>query len=121
MGRSCSISAKPGTRSHPDGARGRAVGEGEGFRRSREPSPLGGRRTPFDATVSRHHLFDPRSGTSAATYAWITVEAPTATEADAWSTAFSLMPMADIRKTLASTAIRRVRLRENEKTPVITL
>jgi metal-dependent HD superfamily phosphatase/phosphodiesterase len=31
------------------------------------------------------------------------------------------MPMADIRKTLASTAIRRVRLRENEKTPVITL
>lgn len=51
----------------------------------------------FDRAGQFHHLFDPRSGRSPALYRSVSVLAPTATEADALSTAFSLMPEADIR------------------------
>lgn len=72
--------------------------------------------------AAANHLFDPRHGNSAAAYAWIGVEAPTATEADAWSTAFSFMPTARIRAALPHTTIRRVRLREEGRaTPIVVL
>jgi len=77
--------------------------------------------TPFAPDAAANHLFDPRTGRSAKAYSWISVEAPTATEADAWSTAFSLMPLAAIRKALPGTAIRRVRLREQGAAAIITL
>lgn len=63
--------------------------------------------TAFSA-AGANHLFDPRSGRSAARHTWVSVAAPTATEADAWSTAFALMPTAAIRAALPHTAIRRV-------------
>lgn len=77
--------------------------------------------SPFTPEVAANHLFDPHSGRPAGTYAWISVEAPTATEADAWSTAFSLMPEARIREALPGTAIRRVRLKKQGKGAIITL
>lgn len=77
--------------------------------------------TPFTPEAAVNHLFDPRSGNPAGTYGWIGVEAPTATEADAWSTAFSLTPLTGIRATLPRTAIRRVRLRERGKGAIITI
>lgn len=51
----------------------------------------GGYGTPFDAMGRYHHLFDPRTGRSAHRYLSVSVIAPTATEADALSTAFSIM------------------------------
>ena len=76
--------------------------------------------TPFAPDAAANHLFDPPSGNPAGTYAWIGVEAPTATEADAWSTAFSLMPLDSIRAALPGTAIHRVRLRAQGKAETIT-
>ena len=46
----------------------------------------------FDLAGRFTHLFDPRTGRSPALYRTVSVIAPTATEADALSTAFSLMP-----------------------------
>jgi thiamine biosynthesis lipoprotein len=46
----------------------------------------------FDAAGRYNHLLDPRTGASPARYASVTVVLPTATAADALSTAFSLMP-----------------------------
>ncbi len=46
-----------------------------------------GSGTPFTADGRWHHLIDPRTGHSAAGLRAVTVEAPTATEADALSTA----------------------------------
>lgn len=46
----------------------------------------------FDPAGRFTHLFDPRTGRSPALYRTVSVIAPTATEADALSTAFSLMP-----------------------------
>ena len=43
------------------------------------------------------HLFDPTTGRSPSRYSTVSVIAPTATEADALSTAFSLMPVSRIR------------------------
>lgn len=51
----------------------------------------GGYGTPFDASGRHHHLFDPRTGKSARHYLSASVVAPTATEADALSTAFYVM------------------------------
>jgi thiamine biosynthesis lipoprotein len=45
----------------------------------------------FDSAGRFTHLFDPRTGRSPALYRTVSVIAPTATEADALSTAFSLM------------------------------
>ncbi|MDJ1158198.1 FAD:protein FMN transferase [Chelatococcus sp. SYSU_G07232] len=54
----------------------------------------------FDPGGAFHHLFDPRTGRSPGRYASVTVVMPTATEADALSTAFSLMAPDDIRRVL---------------------
>jgi thiamine biosynthesis lipoprotein len=77
--------------------------------------------SPFAPHAAANHLFDPRNGNTAKVYAWISVEAPTATEADAWSTAFSLMPEERIRATLPRITIRRVRLKKQGGAAIITL
>lgn len=51
----------------------------------------------FDARARFNHLLDPRSGASASRYRSITVIAPEAASADAYSTAFALMPRDAIR------------------------
>ena len=55
----------------------------------------------FDAAGQFTHLFDPATGRSPALYRTVSVIAPTATEADALSTAFSLMPASRIREIAA--------------------
>lgn len=56
-------------------------------------STSGGYGTQFDAAGRFNHLFDPGTGNCADRYLSVTVMAPTATHADALSTAFSLMPL----------------------------
>ena len=56
----------------------------------------GGYGFRFDARGRFNHLFDPKTGQSADRYASVTVVMPTATTADAMSTAFSLLPWEDI-------------------------
>ncbi|HET6518527.1 MAG TPA: FAD:protein FMN transferase, partial [Geminicoccaceae bacterium] len=51
-----------------------------------------GRALRFDRAGRHHHLLDPASGRSAQRCAGVTVVAPTATTADALSTALSIMP-----------------------------
>ncbi len=51
----------------------------------------------FDPKGRFTHLFDPATGRSPSLYSTVSVIAPTATEADALSTAFSLMPVSRIR------------------------
>ena len=51
----------------------------------------------FDSKGRFTHLFDPATGRSPSLYSSVSVIAPTATEADALSTAFSLMPLSRIR------------------------
>src|SRR5665647_3639464 len=55
----------------------------------------------FDAKGRFTHLFDPATGRSPSLYRTVSVIAPTATEADALSTAFSLMPLSRIRDIVA--------------------
>lgn len=55
----------------------------------------------FDARGRFTHLFDPATGRSPSLYSTVSVIAPTATEADALSTAFSLMPAVRIRDIVA--------------------
>jgi thiamine biosynthesis lipoprotein len=50
----------------------------------------------FDSAGRFTHLFDPATGRSPHCYSTVSVIAPTATEADALSTAFSLMPLSGI-------------------------
>lgn len=63
-----------------------------------------------------NHLIDPRSGLGASRYRSITVVAPDATTADAFSTGFSLLPPEDIRKIAAAWPGLQVQLRENSDT-----
>ena len=53
----------------------------------------------FDSEGRFTHLFDPATGRSPQRYSTVSVMAPTATEADALSTAFSLMPLSRYRAT----------------------
>lgn len=55
----------------------------------------------FDPSGRFTHLFDPATGRSPQLYSTVSVVAPTATEADALSTAFSLMPWPDIADIVA--------------------
>lgn len=55
----------------------------------------------FDSKSRFTHLFDPATGCSPSRYSTVSVIAPTATEADALSTAFSLMPLARIQDIVA--------------------
>ena len=52
-------------------------------------SPFG---TPFNRDASRHHLFDPQTGRSSASWASVSVIAATAMLADALSTAIAVAP-----------------------------
>jgi thiamine biosynthesis lipoprotein len=57
-------------------------------------APLG---TPFESKGKFHHLLDPRTGQCASLYKSVTVTAPNATLADAYSTAFAAMAWSDVR------------------------
>jgi len=56
----------------------------------------------FDSAGRFTHLFDPQTGLSPTRYRTVSVIAPTATEADALSTAFSLMAIPRIRDIVAN-------------------
>lgn len=64
----------------------------------------------FDSKGCFNHLFDPRTGGSAHLYRSVTVVMPTATAADALSTAFSLMPPDRIANVLARLGVGRAHL-----------
>jgi thiamine biosynthesis lipoprotein len=71
----------------------------------------------FDPAGRFTHLFDPRTGRSPALYRTVSVIAPTATEADALSTAFSLMPASRIDDITAARPGVQVRLITNDGDP----
>ena len=56
-------------------------------------APLG---TRFNQSGTAHHLFDPRTGTCASHHQSITVTASNATLADAYSTAFAVLPQSQV-------------------------
>ncbi|MGY4284262.1 thiamine biosynthesis lipoprotein [Bradyrhizobium sp. LM2.7] len=64
----------------------------------------------FDPSGRFTHLFDPATGRSPALYRTVSVVAPTATEADALSTAFSLMSTSQIANIAASRSRVQARL-----------
>ncbi len=66
----------------------------------------------FDPTGRFTHLFDPATGRSPARYGTVSVIAPTAAEADALSTAFSMMPPARIRDIVSTRPAVQARLQE---------
>jgi thiamine biosynthesis lipoprotein len=68
----------------------------------------------FDRAGRFNHLFDPRSGDSARLHTSVTVVMPTATAADALSTAFSLMPAGRIEAALRAVGEGRVLLLGND-------
>ena len=57
----------------------------------------GGYGTQFDSAGRFNHIFDPTSGHTSSRYRAVSTIASTATEADALSTAFCLMPLEQIR------------------------
>jgi len=59
-----------------------------------------GAATRFEESGRHHHLFDPRTGKSTQRFRGITVIAPTATTADALSTAFASMDMEEVKNVL---------------------
>jgi FAD:protein FMN transferase len=60
----------------------------------------GGYGFHFDPAGHFNHLLDPRTGASAHLHRSVTVLLPTATAADALSTAFSLLPPEDVRRSI---------------------
>lgn len=64
----------------------------------------------FDSSGRFTHLFDPRTGLSPALYRTVSVIAPTATEADGLSTAFSLLPVSRIGDIVAARPGMQARL-----------
>ncbi|MEE1609865.1 FAD:protein FMN transferase [Microvirga sp. CF3016] len=70
----------------------------------------GGYGFRFDSEGRFNHLLDPRTGTSAHLYRSAAAVMPTAAAADALSTAFSLMPAADVAGTLHRIGTGQVRL-----------
>lgn len=66
-----------------------------------------GAGTSFDAAGRNTHILDPRSGAAHGQWASVTVEAPTATEADALSTALILLQPAQVRALMADSTARR--------------
>lgn len=73
----------------------------------------------FDATGRFTHLFDPATGRSPALYRTVSVVAPSATEADALSTAFSMMQPARIRDIVANRPGLQVRVIEASGAAVV--
>jgi len=70
----------------------------------------GGYGFQFDPAGHFHHIFDPRSGRSPQRYRSVSVMMPTATTADALSTAFSLMAPEDIGAVLRRLGVGRAYL-----------
>jgi thiamine biosynthesis lipoprotein len=66
----------------------------------------------FDPRGRFTHLFDPATGRSPSLYRTVSVVAPMATEADALSTAFSLMPLPRIRQIVAARSNVQARIVE---------
>jgi FAD:protein FMN transferase len=64
----------------------------------------------FDSKGLFTHLFDPTTGRSPSLFSTVSVIAPTATEADALSTAFSLMPVSRIQDVVAARANVQARM-----------
>ena len=73
----------------------------------------------FDPTGRFTHLFDPATGRSPALYRTVSVVAPTAAEADALSTAFSMLPPARIRDIVAARPAVQVRLVETNGAAIV--
>ncbi|MDG1996260.1 MAG: FAD:protein FMN transferase [Emcibacteraceae bacterium] len=70
----------------------------------------GGYGGVFDEEGQNHHLFNPATGLSTKLYASVTVMAKDATTADALSTAFSSMALADIKNYVGSESNLEVRI-----------
>ena len=70
----------------------------------------GGYGFRFDQQGRFNHLLDPKTGRSASRYSSVIVVMPTATAADALSTAFSLLPAEDIHAALKRLGEGQVRL-----------
>ncbi|MBP6705997.1 MAG: FAD:protein FMN transferase [Achromobacter sp.] len=85
---------------HPDALAGQVT------LRDRALATSGGYGTPIDAAGCYTHLFDPRDGNARPRYRSVSVMAPTATAADALSTAFSHMPLEDAKKIARSLGLR---------------
>ncbi|MGZ5811634.1 MAG: FAD:protein FMN transferase [Xanthobacteraceae bacterium] len=73
----------------------------------------------FDAKGRFTHLFDPATGRSPSLYRTVSVIAPTATEADALSTAFSLMPLSRIEGIVAIRPNLQARIVEADGTLIV--
>lgn len=73
----------------------------------------------FDAKGRFTHLFDPVTGRSPQRYRSVSVMAPTATEADALSTAFSLMPLPDIAEIVAARPNVQARITDSTGTLIV--
>jgi thiamine biosynthesis lipoprotein len=69
-----------------------------------------GAATRFEESGRHHHLFDPRTGESTRRFRAITVIAPTATTADALSTGFASMDVAEVKSVLRRYPAVTVRL-----------
>jgi thiamine biosynthesis lipoprotein len=67
----------------------------------------------FDRSGRFTHLFDPATGRSPSRYSTVSVLAPTATEADALSTAFSLLPLSGIQDIVATRANVQARITDS--------
>jgi len=68
--------------------------------RDRAIATSGGYGTQFDAAGRFNHIFDPNSGSTSSLYLSVSVIAPSATMADALSTAFSLMPPEETKRVI---------------------
>ncbi len=73
----------------------------------------------FDVKGRFTHLFDPVTGRSPQRYRSVSVMAPTATEADALSTAFSLMPLAVIAEIVAARPNVQARITDSNGTLIV--
>ena len=73
-------------------------------------APSRGYGLVFDPNGETHHLFNPNTGKSSKLYASVTVMAPSATLADAFSTAFSNMEIELIQNVIDNRKDMEVRL-----------
>lgn len=73
----------------------------------------------FDSKGRFTHLFDPATGRSPSRYGTVSVIAPTATEADALSTAFSLMPLSRIQDIVSSRPNLQARIVDARGTSIV--
>ena len=73
----------------------------------------------FDSKGRFTHLFDPATGRSPSLYRTVSVIAPTATEADALSTAFSSMPLSRIEHIVAVRPNLQARIVEADGTLIV--